>query len=39
MGADKPLQGTIYNLVYTTNGIIGTPIQVCSTYIFLFVLF
>ena len=31
--------GTIYNLVYTTNGIIGTPIQVCSTYIFLFVLF
>ncbi len=39
MAAGRPLQLTIYNLVYTTNGILGTPIQVCSTYIFLFVLF
>ena len=29
----------VYNIFYTTNGIIGTPISVCSTYIALFLLF
>ena len=29
----------IYNLFYTDTGILGTPINVCSTYIVLFVLF
>ena len=28
-----------YNLFYTTSGVIGTPIGVCSTYIALFILF
>ena len=32
-------QKVIYDLFFTTNGIMGTPIKVCSTYIFLFVLF
>ncbi len=29
----------VYNLFYTDTGILGTPINVCSTYIVLFVLF
>ena len=29
----------VYNLFYTTSGVIGTPIGVCSTYIALFILF
>ena len=29
----------MYNLFYTTTGILGTPIGVCSTYIALFVIF
>lgn len=29
----------IYNLFYTTSGVIGTPIGVCSTFIVLFVIF
>ncbi len=35
----KILRKVIYNLFYTTNGIIGTPIGVCSTYIVLFIIF
>ena len=35
----KVLRSVIYNLFYTTNGIIGTPIGVCSTYIVLFIIF
>ncbi|MBQ6855785.1 MAG: TRAP transporter permease [Lachnospiraceae bacterium] len=33
------LRSVIYNLFYTTGGVIGTPIGVCSTYIALFILF
>ena len=35
----KVLRSVIYNLFYTTSGIIGTPIGVCSTYIVLFIIF
>ncbi len=33
------LRSIVYNLFYTTSGVIGTPIGVCSTYIALFILF
>lgn len=33
------LKSVIYNLYYTTSGVIGTPIGVCSTYIVLFIIF
>ncbi len=39
IGAGKSLNLVVYNLFYTTTGIIGTPIGVCSTYIVLFVIF
>ena len=35
-GATKMI---IYKLFYTTNGVIGTPINVCFTYIVLFIIF
>ena len=35
----KSLKLIVYNLFYTTTGIIGTPIGVCSTYIALFIIF
>ena len=35
----KPLTINIYNLFYTTEGVIGTPIRACSTFIVLFVIF
>ena len=35
----KALQKIVYNLFYTTSGVIGTPIGVCSTYIVLFIIF
>ncbi|MBQ6391406.1 MAG: TRAP transporter permease [Eggerthellaceae bacterium] len=33
------LRNITYKLFYTTNGIIGTPINVCYTYIVLFIIF
>ena len=39
IGADKSLVSVVYNLFYTTTGVIGIPIGVCSTYIVLFVIF
>ena len=39
IGAEKSLNSIVYNLFYTTTGVIGTPIGVCSTYIVLFVIF
>ena len=39
VGRHMSLQLVVYNIFYTTNGIIGTPISVCSTYIALFLLF
>ena len=35
----KSLLLTVYNLFYTTEGVIGTPTRACSTFIVLFVLF
>ena len=35
----KVLRSVVYNLFYTTSGVIGTPIGVCSTYIVLFIIF
>ena len=37
--AGKPLAINVYNLFYTTEGVIGTPIRACSTFIVLFVIF
>lgn len=34
-----PLQRIVYNLFYTTTGVIGVPIGVCSTFIVLFIIF
>ena len=39
LGAGEDLKTGMYNLFYTTTGILGTPIGVCSTYIALFVIF
>lgn len=33
------LKRIIYSLFYTTEGVIGTPIQVCSSYIVMFIIF
>ncbi len=33
------LRQLIYKLFYTTNGVIGTPVSVCYTYIVLFIIF
>ena len=35
----KSFQLNIYNLFYTADGVIGTPIRACSTFIVLFVIF
>ncbi|WP_243121541.1 TRAP transporter permease [Anaerotruncus rubiinfantis] len=35
----KPLLINVYNLFYTSEGVIGTPIRACSTFIVLFVIF
>ena len=37
--AGKTLKSINYNLFYTTTGVIGTPIGVCSTFIVLFIIF
>ncbi|WP_317854689.1 TRAP transporter permease [Chakrabartyella piscis] len=34
-----PLQRIVYNLFYTTTGVIGVPVGVCSTFIVLFIIF
>lgn len=34
-----PIKRIIYNLFYTTTGVIGVPIGVCSTFIVLFIIF
>ncbi|MBQ1491000.1 MAG: TRAP transporter fused permease subunit, partial [Blautia sp.] len=38
-GFYKILRKVVYNLFYTTTGVIGTPVGVCSTYIVLFIIF
>ena len=35
----QALNNIIYKLFYTTNGVIGTPVNVCYTYIVLFIIF
>ena len=37
--SDWSVKLTVYNLFYTTTGIFGNPIGVCSTYIALFIIF
>lgn len=37
--ADISLKKIVFNLFYTTEGVIGTPISVCSTFIVLFIVF
>jgi TRAP transporter 4TM/12TM fusion protein len=37
--ADITFKKIIFNLFYTTEGVIGTPIGVCSTFIVLFIIF
>ena len=39
LSVDKAVTTVIYRMFYTTNGIIGTPINVCYTYIVLFIIF
>ena len=34
-----PIKRIVYNLFYTTTGVIGVPIGVCSTFIVLFIIF
>ena len=34
----KSLQSILYNLFYTTGGILGTPLNVCSTFIVFFII-
>ena len=38
-GIFQVLRSIAYKLFYTTNGVIGTPINVCYTYIVLFIIF
>ena len=35
----QAVKNVVYKLFYTTNGVIGTPINVCYTYIVLFIIF
>ncbi len=35
----QALKNVVYKLFYTTNGVIGTPVSVCYTYIVLFIIF
>ncbi|MBR4098915.1 MAG: TRAP transporter permease [Clostridium sp.] len=37
--AGKTVKFIVYNLFYTTSGVIGNPVGVCATYIVLFVIF
>ncbi len=37
--SQKSIGMNVYNLFYTTEGVIGTPIRACSTFIVLFVIF
>ena len=39
IGRGMSLRLVVYNIFYTINGILGTPISVCSTYIVLFLMF
>ena len=35
----RALENIVYKLFYTTSGVIGTPVNVCYTYIVLFIIF
>lgn len=37
--SDNTIKRIIYNVFYTTGGVIGTPIAVCCTYIVMFIIF
>ncbi len=38
-GGFQALKTVVYKLFYTTSGVIGTPVNVCYTYIVLFIIF
>ena len=39
VGMSIGVKGVMYKLFYTTNGIMGTPVQVCAKYIVVFIIF
>ena len=39
VGMNIGVKGIMYKLFYTTNGIMGTPVQVCAKYIVVFIIF
>ena len=39
VGMSIGMKGIMYKLFYTTNGIMGTPVQVCAKYIVVFIIF
>ena len=39
VGMSIGVKGIMYKLFYTTNGIMGTPVQVCAKYIVVFIIF
>ena len=39
VGMSIGIKGIMYKLFYTTNGIMGTPVQVCAKYIVVFIIF
>ena len=39
VGMSIGVKGVTYKLFYTTNGIMGTPVQVCAKYIVVFIIF
>ena len=39
VGMSIGIKGVMYKLFYTTNGIMGTPVQVCAKYIVVFIIF
>ena len=39
VGMSIGMKGVMYKLFYTTNGIMGTPVQVCAKYIVVFIIF
>ena len=39
VGMSIGVKGIMYKLFYTTNGIMGTPVQICAKYIVVFIIF
>lgn len=39
MNLGRPVSRIVYDLFYTTQGVIGTPVKVCASFIVLFIIF